>query len=63
MDPFTLTDAAGTFAFDGTQGIFTSADGATVITFVNSATIVSSQATEVHVKEGEDIKIVEDDAV
>ena len=38
MDPFTLTDAAGTFAFDGTQGVFTPADGSASVTFTQTAT-------------------------
>ena len=38
MDAFTLTDTAGTFAFDGTQGVFTPADGSAPTTFTQSTT-------------------------
>lgn len=55
MDPFTLTDAAGTFVFDGTKGVFTSVDGATTVTFVNEANITATtpKITEVDVEESD----------
>lgn len=60
---FTLTFSNGTFAFDGTTATWTPADGSAVITLVNQDTVAQPEpATEVHVTEGEEIKVVEDDA-
>lgn len=39
MENFTLTLASGSTVFDGTAVVFTSADGSTVTTFVNQATM------------------------
>lgn len=55
MDSFTLTDSAGTFAFDGTKGVFTSADGTKVVTFIDESTATGTAPaiTEVDVEESD----------
>jgi hypothetical protein len=46
MDSFTLTDAAGTFAFDGTTGVYTPADGSAPVSFTAAgATAPTTSAT------------------
>lgn len=61
MENLSLTTSAGSYVLDATAQtlIFTSTDGTTSVTL--SVAVGETAATEVHVTEGEEIKIVEDD--